>query len=134
MRCGPRARIGSYVLDACTSTSTVSTFHHGGHPFRYAIGAPPIARHEAAIESLAVVLVVATVPVGTSEVTESSHHRLVAAAWRAVEPLVHAPEPVQPAHVSRVRVVDDVVVGRERAHAWRFSRDRSRVRAVNGPR
>ena len=39
---------------------------------------------------------------GTSrrrEVAHSSHHRLVAPAWRAVEPLVHPPEAVQPARV-----------------------------------
>src|SRR4051794_56545 len=40
---------------------------------------------------------------------------LVAAAWRAVEPLVHAPEPIQPASVGRVGVVDDAVFEREGA-------------------
>src|SRR5512132_175871 len=35
---------------------------------------------------------------------------LVASQRRAVEPLVHAPEPVQPAGVGRVGVVDDAVL------------------------
>src|SRR5450755_3590385 len=57
--------------------------------------------------SLAVVLVVATPP----------EAGLVATEWRAVEPLVHAPEAVQPARVRRVGVVDDAILERERAHA-----------------
>ena len=71
-------------------------------------------------------------PEGTSEDAKSSHHRLVAPAWRAVEPLVHAPEGVEPARVRRVGVVDDAVLKRERAHAWRFPRSRRRVRAKDG--
>jgi hypothetical protein len=59
------------------------------------------------LRSALVVLVVATER-GT---------RLVAPTWRAVEPLVHAPEPVQPACVRLVGVVDDAVLERERAHA-----------------
>ncbi len=61
--------------------------------------------------SLAVVLVVAAVP----------EAGLVAPAWRAVEPLVHGPEDVQPARVRRVGVVDDAILERERAHAGPFS-------------
>src|SRR5258708_3194887 len=50
------------------------------------------------------------------------HHRPVSLRpWRAVEPLVHAPEAVQPALVRRVGVVDDAVLDRERAHAGPFS-------------
>src|SRR4029453_6265630 len=60
-----------------------------------------------AARSHAAVLVVAAHPDGSVEVTHSSHHRLVAPAWRAVEPLVHAPEGVQPADVCRVGVGDD---------------------------
>jgi hypothetical protein len=45
---------------------------------------------------------------------------LVAPAWRAVEPLIHAPEGVQPARVRRVGVVYDAILERERAHAGRF--------------
>src|ERR687883_679544 len=41
---------------------------------------------------------------------------LVAPARRPVEPLVHAPENVEPACVGRVRVVDDAVLEREGAH------------------
>src|SRR6266704_4435983 len=57
--------------------------------------------------SLAVVLVVAAPPEAV----------LVATEWRAVEPLVHAPEAVQPALVRRVGVVYDAILERERAHA-----------------
>src|SRR5579884_2802968 len=41
---------------------------------------------------------------------------LVATLGRAVEPLVHAPQPVDTARIRRVRVVDDAVLERERAH------------------
>src|SRR5229473_3359054 len=61
--------------------------------------------------SLAVVLVVAAPP----------EAGLVATEWRAVEPLVHAPEAVNPALVRRVGVVDDAILERERAHAGPFS-------------
>src|SRR3546814_11437471 len=37
----------------------------------------------------------------------------VAPEWRAVEPLVHAPEAVEAARVGRVRVVDDAVLEHE---------------------
>src|SRR6266581_321198 len=68
---------------------------------------------------LAVVLVVAAPP----------EAGLVAAEWRAVEPLVHAPEAVQPARVRRIGVVDDAVLERERAHAGPFSPVRLPVRS-----
>src|SRR5579883_3094052 len=45
---------------------------------------------------------------------------LVAAARRAVEPLVHVPEPVESSRVRRIRVVDDAVFQHERAHAGRL--------------
>src|SRR5258708_2393667 len=73
--------------------------------------------------SLAVVLVVAAVP----------DAGLVAPAWRAVQPLVHAPESVQPARVRRVGVVDDAIRERERAHTRCFPRIRWPVRS-NGSR
>src|SRR3954467_565303 len=47
---------------------------------------------------------------------------LVAALRRAVEPLVHAPQRVEAAGVGRVRVVDDAVLERERAHAGPLAR------------
>src|SRR3954452_10888622 len=57
--------------------------------------------------SLVVVLVVAAPPeVG-----------LVAPEWRAVEPLVHAPEAVHSALVRRVGVVHDAILEHEGAHA-----------------
>src|SRR5258708_7636182 len=42
---------------------------------------------------------------------------LIAPFGGAIEPLVHAPQAVQPAGVCRIRVVDDAVFERERAHA-----------------
>src|SRR2546425_10169440 len=68
---------------------------------------------------LAVVLVVAAPPGAGS----------VAAGWRAAEPLVHAPEAVQPARVRRVGVVYDAILERERAHAGPFSPVRRPVRS-----
>src|SRR6266702_910672 len=53
--------------------------------------------------SLVIVLVVAAPP----------EAGLVATEWRAVEPLVHAPEAVHPALVRRVGVVDDAILQRE---------------------
>src|SRR2546421_2501701 len=73
--------------------------------------------------SLAVVLVVAAPP----------EAGLVATEWHAVEPLVRAPEDVQPARVRRGGVVDDAILQRERAHALLFSRVRRPVRS-NGSR
>src|ERR1017187_10230920 len=57
--------------------------------------------------SLAVVLVVAAPPEAV----------LVATEWRAVEPLVHAPEAVQATRVRRVGVVHDAILECERADA-----------------
>src|SRR5690606_27445951 len=42
---------------------------------------------------------------------------LVASFGGAVQPLVHAPQPVEPARVGRIGVVDDAVFHHERAHA-----------------
>src|SRR5579864_7635256 len=42
---------------------------------------------------------------------------LVAALGGAVEPLVGVPEAVQSARIGRIGVVDDTVLGHERAHA-----------------
>ena len=44
-------------------------------------------------------IVAAAHPDSSVEVTHSLHHCLVAPAWRAVEPLVHAPQAVQPPDV-----------------------------------
>src|SRR5262249_57776655 len=54
---------------------------------------------------------------------------LVAPAWCAVKPLVHAPQAVQPARVRRVGVVYNAVLEHERAHAGPFSRVRRPVRS-----
>src|SRR6266851_5825007 len=69
--------------------------------------------------SVAVVFVVAAEP----------QPGLVPAEWGPVEPLVHAPEAVQPARVRRVSVVHDTIVEGERAHARRFPAVRRPVRA-----
>src|SRR4029453_8950237 len=58
--------------------------------------------------------------------------RLVAAPRGAVEPLVHAPEAVQSTSVSRVGVVNDAVLQRERAHARSFARVRGDVGSGHG--
>src|SRR6266516_5811632 len=44
------------------------------------------------------------------------HRGLVAPLGRTVQPLVHAPEPVEAARVGRVGVVDDAVLEGARAH------------------
>src|SRR3981081_380764 len=62
-------------------------------------------RHPGADVSLVVVLVVAAPP----------DPRLVAPAWRAVKPLVHAPEPIEPPGVGRVGVVDVAPIEHEGA-------------------
>src|SRR4051812_19701198 len=54
---------------------------------------------------------------------------LVAAERRTVEPLVHAPQAVQPARIGGVGMVDDAVLERECAHAGRLPRERRRIRA-----
>src|SRR4051812_19814035 len=53
----------------------------------------------------------------------------VAPAWSPVEPLVHAPEAVQPARVGRVGVIDDAVLAHERAHAGSLPGVRCPIRA-----
>src|SRR5262245_49945013 len=58
--------------------------------------------------------------------------RLVASPGGAVEPLVHAPEAVQPARIGGIRVVDDAVLEREGAHARPLARVRPRVRSASG--
>src|SRR5215467_3674406 len=69
--------------------------------------------------SLTVVLVVTAPP----------EAGFVAPARGPVEPLVHAPQAVQPARVRRVGVVDDAILKRERAHAGAFAPEGLPVRA-----
>src|SRR5688572_11538863 len=73
--------------------------------------------------SALVVFVVAAPPDAT---------RLVAPLGGAVEPLVHAPEAVQPARVGGIGVVDGAVVEREGAHAGPLARIRSHVGSAHG--
>src|SRR6266513_740005 len=57
---------------------------------------------------------------------------LVAPLGGAVEPLIHSPEAVQSARVSRIGVVDDAVLQRERAHARPLAYVRVHVGAAHG--
>src|SRR5436853_3923978 len=59
------------------------------------------------LERLALVLVVAAPP----------DAGLVASLGGAIEPLVHAPEAIQSARISGIRVIDHAVLECERAHA-----------------
>ena len=58
--------------------------------------------------------------------------RLVAPLRCTVEPLVHAPEAVQPSCIGGISVVDDAVLERERAHARPLARVRGRVGSGHG--
>src|SRR5207244_5747134 len=58
--------------------------------------------------------------------------RLVTPVGCAVEPLVHAPEPVQSARVRGIGVVDDAVLERERAHARPLARVRGHIGSGHG--
>src|SRR5437016_3260463 len=78
--------------------------------------------------SLAVVFVVPTEPV--DRVVGGT--RLVSPSRRPVEPLVHAPETVQPARVRRIGVVHDPIVERERGHTRTLPRVRQPVRTDAG--
>src|SRR5918996_311913 len=65
-------------------------------------------------------------------VTAPPDARLVAPPGGAVEPLVHAPEAVQSARIGGIRVVDDAVLERERAHARPLARVRGHVSSGHG--
>src|ERR1022692_3825061 len=82
-------------------------------------GLAPVLVTWAGFLSLAVVLVVTAPPVAG----------FVAAERRPVEPLVHAPEAVEPARVRGVGVVDGAILEGERAHAGTFSPVRLPVRS-----
>src|SRR5688500_8881657 len=84
---------------------------------RREISRPAVAPRPPRLRSALVVLVVAAEP-GTG---------LVAPLGCAVEPLVHAPETVQPARIGGIGVVDNAVLERERAHAWPLPRVRRHV-------
>src|SRR5262249_49635640 len=58
--------------------------------------------------------------------------RLVPALGCAVEPLVHAPDPVHTARISGIGVVDDTVLEHERAHARPFAMERGRIGPAKG--
>src|SRR6185436_8355981 len=64
-----------------------------------------------------VVLVVAAPP----------YVRLVAPSGRAIEPLVHRPQAVEPARVRGIGVIDDAVLERECARTRPFARVRGNV-------
>src|SRR5258708_39602043 len=83
---------------------------------RREISRPAVAPRQPRLRSALVVLVVAAPP----------EARLIAPAGCAVEPLVHAPEAVQPARVRPVGVVYDPILERERGHARPLARIRGR--------
>src|SRR5688572_26101844 len=89
---------------------------------RREISRPAVAPRHPRLRSALVVLVVAAPP----------DARLVAPLGGAVEPLVHAPEAVQSARIGGVRMVDDAVLERERAHARPLARVRGHVGSAHG--
>src|SRR6185437_9939621 len=56
----------------------------------------------------------------------------VAPFWGAVEPLVHAPEPVQSAGIGRIGMIDDAVIENESAEARPLAHIRSRLGSSPG--
>src|ERR1043165_4996143 len=64
-------------------------------------------------------------------VTPPDARLLVASLGCTVEPLIHAPQAVEPARVGGIGVVDDAVLERERAHARLFARIGGRVGAAH---
>src|SRR5688572_9872970 len=58
--------------------------------------------------------------------------RLIAPLGCAVEPLVHAPEAIQPAGVGGISVVENAVLEHERAHARPLTRVRGHVGSGRG--
>src|SRR6266567_5832601 len=101
---------------AMTVAAPTDTLYAAGPTTRVWLFAGPVC---------VVVLVVTAEPV--ERVVGSA--RLVSPSRRPVEPLVHAPEAVQAARIGRVRVVDDSVLERERAHARALARVGRPVRA-----
>src|SRR6266581_2806434 len=89
---------------AMTVAAPTDTLHAAGPTTRVWLFAGPVC---------VVVLVVTAKPV--ERVVGAA--RLVSPSRPPVEPLVDAPEAIQTARVGRVRVVDDSVFERERAHA-----------------
>ena len=83
---------------------------------------PLLRQRHPRLGSALVVLVVAAPP----------DARLVASPGGAVEPLVHAPEAVQPACIRRVGVIDDAFGEHERAHARPLARVRGYVGSGHG--
>src|SRR6185369_1682076 len=60
------------------------------------------------------------------------HSGLVAALGGAVEPLIHAPEPVEPARIGGIGVVDGAALAHERAEARPIAHERARIGAAHG--
>src|SRR5215475_14907834 len=58
--------------------------------------------------------------------------RLVTSPWRAVEPLVHAPEAVQSARIGGIGVVHNAALEHERAHARPLARVGAHVGSAHG--
>src|SRR6185503_4573445 len=60
------------------------------------------------------------------------HAALITSQRRAVEPLIHAPETIEPARERGIRVIDDAVAQRERAHPRTLAQKRRHVGAGGG--
>src|SRR6266853_5964701 len=110
------------VTPALTAKSSAETpknacWEARSEAMRREVSGPAVAPRQPRLRSALVVLVVAAPP----------EARLIAPVGCAVEPLVHAPEAVQPARVRRVGVVYDAILELERAHARPLARIRGRV-------
>src|SRR5476649_338078 len=57
---------------------------------------------------------------------------LIASLGCAVEPLIHAPKPVQPAPIGGIGVVDDAILEREGAHAGPLAKICRRIGSTHG--
>src|SRR5262249_3049535 len=97
-------------------------------PPAFSAAVTALALRGSRLASVAVVLVV------PSEEVEGVVHgaRLVSPAWRSVEPLVHAPERVEPPRVRGVGVVGGPALDADGAHSGPFPRVRGPVGAGGG--
>src|SRR5437879_694573 len=107
----------NYVFRASGAAVLSSAAHASSEPGCSRGCAATTARHSARV-----VLVVAAKPGA----------RLVASLGGAVEPLVHAPEAVESAHISGIGVVGDAILEYERTQARPIARVRGRVGSGHG--
>src|SRR5262252_6360540 len=93
------------VPSCIRGTITTST----NSAFKGTAGTPGTCRPAVRGRRSAIVVLVVAAPPGVG---------LVASLGCAVEPLIHAPKPVQSARVGGIGMVDDAVLEHERAHPW----------------